>query len=182
MEKIKSMLQILVLSFVFGFPFTPVAAQQLDVEIDPIAYGLDGFSVHTAYGVNGWRFDLGVYGLTLPEAIHGNEGLSAKFVGAGWKVDRFLKGGSEGAFVGIDGGVSRKEIGDVDTRETAHRVEYAMGGRIGYRWMTGLGNLYVTPWVGLGYVLNAEDVVLNGKVFENSAFQPFPTIHVGWRF
>lgn len=176
------MLHTLVLSFVFGFPFTPVTAQQLDVEIDPIAYALEGFSVHTAYGVNGWRFDLGVYGLTLPEAVHGNEGLTARFVGAGWKMDRFIKGGSDGAFLGIDGGVSRKVIEDNDTPDTIQRLEYSMGGRIGYRWMTGLGNLYVTPWVGLGYVFNAKDMEINDKVFENSAIQPFPTVHVGWRF
>lgn len=43
-------------------------------------------------------------------------------------------------------------------------------------------HLYVKPWVGLGYMFTAQDVVIDGETFERSAFRPFPAVNVGWRF
>ncbi len=159
-----------------------VKAQQFDIEIDPIAYALKGFSVHGGYLIEAWRIDLGIYGLEIPEAVHGNDGFDSKFFGTGWKLDRFFKGQPDGFFVGVDGGVSRLQVTHQGSNQKANRIEYSLGVRIGYRWNTGLASLYITPWLGLGYTLNAKNLTVNGETFENSAFQPFPTVHVGWKF
>lgn len=153
-----------------------------DVDIDPIAFALNGFSFHGGYTTGAYRFDLGVFGLDIPEWLHGNEDFDTSFKGAGWKVDRFFKGYADGFFAGIDGGIQRLNVTHKATDADKDRLQYMLGIRGGYRWNTGLGNLFITPWLGLGYLLNAEDIEIDGDVFEASPFTPFPTIHVGWRF
>lgn len=153
-----------------------------DVDIDPIAFALNGFSFHGGYTTGAYRFDLGVFGLDIPEWIHGDEAFETSFVGAGWKVDRFFKGYADGFFAGIDGGVQQLNVTHKAADTDKDRFQYMLGIRGGYRWNTGLGNLFITPWLGLGYVLNAEDIEIDGDVFEASPFTPFPTIHVGWKF
>jgi hypothetical protein len=153
-----------------------------DIDIDPIAFALNGFSFHGGYITGPYRFDLGIFGLDIPEWLHGNEEFSSSFVGAGWKVDRFFKGYADGFFAGVDGGISRLNVTHTATNTDKDRLQYMLGIRGGYRWNTGLGNLFVTPWIGLGYVLNAKDIEIDGDLFESSAFTPFPTVHIGWKF
>ncbi|MEX0648020.1 MAG: hypothetical protein WEA56_02525 [Balneolaceae bacterium] len=153
-----------------------------DIEIDPIAYGFNGFSVHGGYLTGAWRFDLGIFGLDLPEWLHGNENFNASFVGAGWKADRFFSGKPDGFFAGAEGGISKMEVVHKAGNTRRNQVSYSLGVRGGYRWSTGLGNLYMTPWLGLDFTLNPKDITIDGDTFESSVFQPFPTIHVGWKF
>ncbi|WP_157494257.1 hypothetical protein [Fulvivirga imtechensis] len=153
-----------------------------DVEIDPIAFALNGFSLHGGYLTGPWRFDLGIFGLDIPEWAHGNEGFKVSARGTGWKADRFLRGLSDGFFIGVEGNVTKTSITHSLSDDNRSATEFSLGIRGGYRWNTGLGNLYVTPWLGLGYILNAKDVTINGEVFKTSPFQPFPTVHIGWTF
>ncbi|HMQ08866.1 MAG TPA: hypothetical protein PKC30_16315 [Saprospiraceae bacterium] len=153
-----------------------------DIEVDPIAFVLNGFSFHGGYLTGAWRFDLGVFGLNIPGWAHGNDAFEARAIGAGWKADRFFRRKPDGFFVGIEGNISKTTITHKSLEENLDRVEYSLGIRGGYRWNTGLGNLYVTPWLGLGYILNAKDVQLNGDIYKSSFFQPFPTVHIGWKF
>ncbi|MCC5906449.1 MAG: hypothetical protein JJU13_09595 [Balneolaceae bacterium] len=153
-----------------------------DIDIDPIVFALNGFSFHGGYIAGAYRFDLGVFGLDIPEWLHGNEDFDSSFIGAGWKVDRFFKGYADGFFAGVDGGVSRITVTHTAADVDKDRIQYMLGLRGGYRWNTGLGNLFVTPWIGLGYTLNAKDVEIEGDIFESSSLTPFPTVHIGWRF
>ncbi|MEX0662371.1 MAG: hypothetical protein WEA58_02700 [Balneolaceae bacterium] len=183
-KRLKVILNILILLLLFSsttFAQSDIN-QGFDIDVDPIAFALNGFSFHGGYITGAYRYDLGVFGLDIPEWLHGNENFSTSFVGAGWKVDRFLKGYADGFFAGIDGGISRLTVTHAATDTDKDRLQYMLGIRGGYRWHTGLGNLFVTPWLGLGYVLNAEDIEIEGDVFESSAFTPFPTIHIGWKF
>lgn len=153
-----------------------------DIDIDPIAFALNGFSFHGGYLTDAYRFDLGIFGLDMPEWADGNEKFSSAFVGAGWKVDRFLKGYTDGFFAGVDGGISRLNVTHTATNNDKDYLQYMLGVRTGYRWNTGLGNLFVTPWIGFGYVLNAKDIEIDGDIFKASSFTPFPTVHLGWKF
>ncbi|MFC3196668.1 hypothetical protein ACFOET_03490 [Parapedobacter deserti] len=155
---------------------------RFDIDIDPIALALNGFSVHGGYLTGAWRFDLGVFGLDIPGWAHGNDAFNSSFVGAGWKVDRFFKGLPDGFFVGIDGGIQRLNVAHKATGADLNRIQYLLGVRGGYRWNTGWGNLFITPWLGMGYVLNAKDVEMEGDAFKSSSFTPFPTVHIGWGF
>lgn len=42
-------------------------------------------------------------------------------------------------------------------------------------------SLYVTPWLGVGYVFGLDDVVLAGESFTMSPLAVFPAVHVGYR-
>ncbi|WP_397235870.1 hypothetical protein [Parapedobacter composti] len=153
-----------------------------DIEVDPIAFALNGFSLHGGYLTGAWRFDLGVFGLDVPKWAHGNEGFEARAIGAGWKADRFFRKAPDGFFVGVEGNVTKTTITHTASAGKKDVMEYSLGIRGGYRWNTGLANLYVTPWLGLGYILNAKDRTINGEVYKTGPFQSFPTVHIGWKF
>lgn len=153
-----------------------------DIDIDPIAYTLNGFSIHGGYTTGAWRFDLGMFGLDIPEWLHGNENFEASFIGAGWKVDRFFKGHADGFFAGIEGNISRMDVTHKASNSDKDQVGTSIGIRGGYRWNPGLGKLFVTPWMSLGYNINSKDIVIEGDSFEATDFQLFPTVHIGWAF
>ncbi|MFC3196452.1 hypothetical protein ACFOET_02375 [Parapedobacter deserti] len=158
------------------------SSARFDIDIDPIAFALNGFSVHGGYLTGAWRYDLGVFGLDIPGWAHGNDLFDAAFIGAGWKIDRFFKGLPDGFFAGIDGGIQRLNVTHKATNIRQGRIQYVLGVRGGYRWNTGWQNLFITPWLGMGYALNAKDIEMEEDVFKSSPFTPFPTIHVGWAF
>lgn len=160
----------------------PSQHANFDIEIDPIAYTMNGFSVHGGYHIDRWRIDLGVFGLEHPDWLHGNDDFTSSFIGAGWKLDRYFNDYADGWFAGLEGGVMQLEVTHRDIDTEHNRLHYSVGVRGGYRWNTGLGKLYIVPWLGLGVTLNAEDITVNGDVYENSVFQPFPTVHLGWIF
>lgn len=153
-----------------------------DIEVDPIAYALNGFSVHGGYTTGSWRFDLGIFGLEFPDWAHDNKAFTSSFIGAGWKADRFLNGEPNGLFIGAEGGITRLEATHQASDTDRSRLNYSLGLRGGYRWNTGLGNVYVTPWLGLGFALNSKDITVDSDTYEAAVFQPFPTIHIGWKF
>jgi len=164
----------------FAFSGT-CSAQQFDLEIDPIAYAMSGYSVHVGYLWGSFRLDVGIFGIAVPAAVHGNAGFSNRIDGAGVKLDHYLLKPGSRLFVGIEGGVVRSAVEWTETGEGTHRAQYSVGARTGYRFLVG-HRFAVTPWVGLGYTLNARDQHVGGHAFETSAFQPFPTVHLGYSF
>ncbi len=87
-----------------------LALLRADVEIDPTAFVLDGFSLHSGLGTGHWRVDLGVFGMTVPEAVHGQDGFDLSFDGYGATLQCFLFKPQTGGFVGVDGGVIRARV------------------------------------------------------------------------
>src|SRR5699024_3737845 len=80
---------------------TPHAHGQVEVEVDPIAYALNGYSGHIAYGFDPLRISLGGFGADQPEFFHGNEGWKARSRGITMKVDYLLQK-QAGYYVGLD--------------------------------------------------------------------------------
>lgn len=56
----------------------------VEMEVDPIAYGLEGYSFHLNLAGEGARFDMGVFALELPEDKD-NPNYTVSFEGAGIK-------------------------------------------------------------------------------------------------
>jgi hypothetical protein len=158
MGAIKKMkIGLLTLVLVLSFAAPSRGAAQIEVEIDPIAYAFNGFSLHLAKVLGSARVNVGTFGIDVPGAFHGNDGWTETMRGAGVKVD-YLGSRSDGFFVGVDGGYMRNRYalvgggdGDAEVRDIV-----GVGIRGGYRLPLGGSGLYVAPWVGLSYNFNGD--------------------------
>lgn len=163
-----------------GLLATPATAQT-EIEVDPIAYALNGYSLHIARVLGSTRLDVGVFGADVPKAFHGNDGWSSSIRGAGIKWD-YVGSDSDGLFVGLDGGYMRNKYTWEAADQSAERDVVGLGVRGGYRLPIGRSGLYLAPWVGVSYNLAGDDVQLDGERFDRNPVEVFPTIHIGWRF
>lgn len=161
-------------------PFSTARAQ-VEVEADPIAYVLDGYSGHLAYVFNPVRVSVGVFGVDVPEFFHGNEGWALSSRGATMKVD-YLIPNLGGFFVGLDTGYQRATLTLESTSASEDQDVFGVGARTGYRVTFPGTGFYLVPWVSVSYLFNPDDVVLDGETFEQGSVQVFPTVHLGWQF
>jgi len=154
----------------------------VDVEVDPIAYALDGYSLHVGVTHDRWRFDLGAFAIGVPEAVHGNDGFSASFDGIGAKVQYFPLAPARRLFVGVGADMARLLV-ERDGSQLAERTTGVSAG-VHVGWRIGLPyDLYLTPWVSVGYALTGADpITLGGATFEQSPWTIFPTVHLGYTF
>ncbi|HEX2873705.1 MAG TPA: hypothetical protein VHP33_20755 [Polyangiaceae bacterium] len=150
-----------------------------DVELDPTAYALDGFSLHAGLGWSKLRVDLGVFGLRVPQFVHQQRDFDVAFDGYGFKVQYFPFAQQRGGFVGVDGGVSRSHVHLKGTQLTARDNQVSLGVNAGWRFEL-IGGIYATPWLGVGYALGQDDVTLAGKTFAGSSLIVFPAVHLGY--
>lgn len=172
------------LLFCAPFFLGPVTARaQWELESDPTAYALMGFSAHVGHPVFHERFRLqvGAFGAETPEWIQGNSGFTEYSRGGTLKIDYFPLRPLHGLFVGADSNYSRVRHELNDTHERAYRNLGALGPRVGYRFDIGT-HLYVSPWVSVDYQFNASDVFIAGKTFHETKYSVFPAVHIGWRF
>ncbi|MCB9587611.1 MAG: hypothetical protein H6718_19570 [Polyangiaceae bacterium] len=152
-----------------------------DVELDPTAYVLDGYSVHAGINQGHFRLDLGAFALAVPEFVHGNPDYHVAFHGYGAKFQYFFAEKHSGGFVGVDVGHSRllAERKGTDLAETDDSV--SLGLHAGYR-LDLFAGFYLNAWIGVGYAVGAEDITLAGKTFEAQPLLVFPAIHLGYAF
>ena len=158
----------------------PSGPLRLDIEIDPAAYLMSGYSVHAGVGRGGQRVDLGVYAMDVPELLHGNEGWAMSFAGAGVKVQNFLLDDQRGFFVDLGIGASLRELQLADSGVRRRDIVVSLGASAGYRILLPYG-LYVTPWAGINYDFDAADIMLAGRSFDSSPATPFAAVHIGYR-
>lgn len=156
-------------------------ALHADVEIDPLAYALSGFSLHAGIGYGRLRVDLGTYALALPQLVHGDDGFDLSFDGYGVKLQLFFFAEQSGLFVGVDGGLVRGYAQRQGTQLAARQNSGSVGVNTGYRIPLGQG-FYVTPWIGLDYLFGGKDISLAGATTKASPISVFPTVHLGYRF
>lgn len=157
------------------------SAFHLDVETDPTAYVFHGYSLHVGVGWKHLRLDVGGYGMDVPGFAQSNEGFDASFRGAGAKLQLFLFDEQKGGFVGIDGGVTHLRADAHGTDHHASQDQIGTGVNFGWRFSLPYG-LYATPWLGIGYALNAKDMNVDGKTYRTQPVSFFPAVHLGYRF
>lgn len=156
-----------------------------EVEVDPIAYALRGYSVHGIITHNKWRVDAGIFGAAQPEAYNGNKGFEVYSEGIGVKLNRLLN--KKGTwFAGIGSGYAVNNVKHMESnRESAEHV-VSIGVHTGYRFFllknTALKNLYITPWVSFDYNMPVKDAAFTGNSYHTNSFSVFPTVHIGYRF
>lgn len=171
---------LLCCSFFLG---TFTAQAQWEVESDPTAYALKGFSAHVGHPIFDGRVRLqaGTFGAETPEWMHGNSGFTEYSSGGTFKIDCFPLRPVSGLFVGADSNYSRVRYELDQTHERAYRNLVGFGPRVGYRFNVGK-HLYVSPWLSVDYQFNAKDVSISGKTFHEKEYSVFPAVHLGWRF
>ncbi len=152
-----------------------------DVEIDPTAYALSGYSIHVGIGRDHLRLDLGNFAMALPQFVHGDDGFDVTFDGYGAKLQYWFRGDQTGLFAGVDAGVIRVHARLQGSDLGADDAQVGAGFHAGYRISLPAG-FYVTAWLGVGYSFSADDVMLGGKTYDASPFTVFPAIHLGYRF
>ncbi len=154
----------------------------LDFEIDPIAFALQGFSLHSGIRLHHFRIDLGVFGLQMPKALTNNDRFRTRFAGFGAKLDYRFFGAGDGPFVGIDFGAARVSAVHESSSLSESHYEFTVAARVGYEFDIYRG-FYVVPWVSLGYRIGGRDVTVAGDTLAgSSALSVFPTVHLGYRF
>ena len=157
------------------------ASAQVEIEVDPLAFALDGFSLNVGTVFGQLRASVGTFGIDVPHSLHRRDGFDMTMRGAGLKVD-WLGKDAWGWFAGADASYYRNSYVAHDLRQTSQREEYVFGVRGGYRLPIGRSGLYLAPWVGVGFNFPEGDIHFNGKTFENRAITVLPALHIGWRF
>jgi len=152
-----------------------------DIEVDPTAYVLDGYSLHVGIGYEHLRLDLGNFAMELPQFVHGDDGFNVAFDGYGAKLQYWVRSDQTGLFAGIDAGVVRVHAHLQGSDLSADDTQIGAGVHAGYRLSLPAG-FYATAWLGVGYAFSADNVMLGGKTYDASPFSVFPAIHLGYRF
>jgi hypothetical protein len=176
----KSFMIALAIAAVASACSSATAQAQWELEADPIAFGLSGYSAHVGYRVDWLRVDIGAFAADVPEAFHGNQGWTAHTNGIGAKFD--LLSPTRGPFAGLEANYVRTHYTLTSTGESTTRTGVAAGVRIGYRFPIGQSRLYIAPWLGVDYAFGPLGAGIAGQSFEEHRISLFPTVHIGWRF
>lgn len=158
------------------------ASRHLDLEVEPLAYAFGGAGGHVAYQSGAWKYEVEAFGLEIPESLHGNDGFGASLLGAELHFERYFGEGPGGFYVGPEVGLVRLDLTHRASGRGEQRVRYSIGVRGGYQWYPGLGNLYISPVVGVSYTLNGGSVSVGGDTFESAPIGPWGTVGFGWSF
>jgi len=153
----------------------------LDVEVDPLAYVMAGYSAHLGVGLDRFRLDAGVFGVDLPEGLHGNPGFQVRMDGVGAKFDVFvLDPRRQGLFAGVQLDHVAADLRAPDgSRDRAQRA--VLGARVGWR-LAVIEGLFVSPWIAVTHTLGARDRDVGDARFVESRWGLFPTVHLGYRW
>ncbi len=156
--------------------------RHVDLEVEPLAYTFGGAGGHVAVQLNAWKYEVEAFRLEIPASLHGNDGFTASPLGVELHAERHFGEDPSGFYVGPEVGVVQLNLTH-DANETSERhTRYSVGMRGGYTWYPGLGNLYVSPVVGVSYTLNGDDVTIAGDTFESKPVGAWGTVGIGWSF
>jgi hypothetical protein len=168
-------------STILCMPAYSNSAPSMDIEIDPADFIMGGYRIHAGYVRLPLRYDIGIIGVEIPSTFHGNDDFTYDLFGVIGRVD-YLFDSYDNFFVGVECTQMRNRYTHKSTQSSVTRYPLLLATRIGYRFQF-FEHLTVTPWVGLGVLLNkGEDFVVDADKFKTPTFNAFPTIHLGWAF
>jgi len=163
--------------------FSQERSPHIDIEVEPVAYILNGAGITVSYQPADIRYSLEVFGLEVPESLHGNEGFDADVLGVEFHAEYFFTEASPaGFFAGPEVGISNLTVTHRESGISEDHLQFSAGLRAGYRWYTGLGDLYLSPQGGVVFTLNPKDFEIQNEVYESGFLTPFVTVGIGWSF
>jgi hypothetical protein len=156
-------------------------ALHVDAEVDPTAYALAGNSLHLGVGWDRYRVDLGSFALAVPQWVHGQSGFDVSFAGFGAKLQVFAAEIPRGLFAGVEASYDRVLVQRQGSALADRQRQLGLGVDLGYR-IGVTERLYVTPWIGVGYLLGARAVTLADATYQPTSISVFPAVHLGYQF
>lgn len=161
--------------------FSQNVLANLFIEVDPFAYGLNGYSLHVGAQGNGFRFQVGAFEAEYPDEFKENDDFDVTQGGYGIKLDYYGKS-TDGAFIGIEYG---KTTGDYELKSSGNTEEQTLnfvGIRTGYKYSV-TNAFYVTPWIAIDkYTSDTSNIVIDNETYRTNSWQIFPTLHLGYEF
>jgi hypothetical protein len=152
-----------------------------DVEVDPAPYFEHGYSFHAGIGWGRWRVEGEALGTDVPAWVRGNKGFDVSYHGGGAKLQYFLSPQQNGMFVGMRTEITRESIKLHATDLESRPIRHDLGLDAGYRFRLGQ-RLYITPWAGVDYTFDAQDIEIGARTYKEGRFGIFAAVHFGYRF
>ena len=160
---------------------------RVEIETDPLAYILHGYSLHIGGAYLDFKSSVGIYGIETPKFFLQNDAFSVYTSGFDFKTD-YLFGDIKGFYTGFQLNYAKDRIelksgqGEKDELRSLN-----IGVRTGYRFMFGkkenqYKGFYLTPWAALLYNPSASTVQQGTQEYRQASWIPFLTFHAGWRF
>ncbi|MCL7987521.1 hypothetical protein M8998_06185 [Sphingobacterium sp. lm-10] len=158
-----------------------------ELEADPLAYVLNGYSLHAGFNYGSFRSSVGIFAIKQPSFFVNNDNFSVYSSGFDLKTDYLFKN-TKGLYAGIQFTYGNDEV----KLKSDPQIEQAIKGlniglRSGYRFMFGKAEndykgFYINPWVALIFATNTQDRIIGSETYQPSAVSIFPAVHLGWRF
>ncbi|WP_116774962.1 hypothetical protein [Sphingobacterium corticibacter] len=181
----------LLVGLTFSLLFAQAIAQEsstprLEVEIDPLAYILKGYSFHAAMQYGSFRSSAGIFAISQPAFVVNNDAFSVYSSGFDVKTD-FLFGTSKAWHTGLQVSYAKEQITLRENSNEQNVWGFNLGVRGGYRFLFGKAEkqykgLYINPWLAILYAPSAKSINISQQTYKQSTIFPFPAVHVGWRF
>lgn len=166
---------------------------QFSLEIDPITYAFQGFSLHariTPKGSQHLFLGLGAYAMNMPDVLvnsnkaNREEGWNSRLnQGYSFFFEYHFAEVNKKFFVGAQTGIQEYKISNLNFENDTKFTNYIAMAYFGYTIKPFKNNLYFKPWAGIGYTSQiGGSNQLGTESYDIAPMAPFATFHVGYTF
>ncbi|MFB6345142.1 MAG: hypothetical protein ABEK50_05130 [bacterium] len=153
------------------------------VEVEPIAYVLDGAGIFVGRRVGEWQYTAEALTLELPGRFHNQESFDdSELTGLEFHAEKYLNGEGQGWFLGPEVGITELEVTHTASGTSEQQVNLGTGVRGGYKTYLGNSSYYVRPVGGITLNLTSEDITIKNDTYENGPVGFFLTVGIGRSF
>jgi hypothetical protein len=166
---------------------------KISVEVDPATFVWKGYGIHLR--IQPKNFDhlligFGTYALDMPNAL---VDLNSKNKNKGWNV-RINQGYSlfgehhftevnKKWFIGAQIGIQEFKIGKEGLIGNSKFKNFLGMIYVGYTFKPFKNNLYIKPWLGIGYTTKISGSnILGNNTYDIDPLAKFATVHIGYTF
>jgi hypothetical protein len=164
------------------------------IETDPSTFAFKGYAFHVRIKPKNSQhvvLGAGTYGLNMPAFL---VNMNKENKDKGWNVniknavslfgEYYFKEANQKWFLGLQAGIQTFKISNSNLpNQTAQYSNLLLMPSIGYNWHPLKNNLYIKPWLGMGYTtkISGDNNIQNLK-YAISPMSNFLTVHLGYTF